>query len=227
MKKLIAIAVSPIVAFGMYAAPAFADGDVTVTNVNNGTVSNMVISSASTGGNEAGGSYGGDGGNGGSVRNYGGEQDVSDSTLGAGGNGGNGAIGGTIYTGDAGSLASVTNVINSNDVEVDRCACNEVEGDDDGNDVVANVNTGASQNMVFAKARTGWNGAEGSSGGEGGRGGSVKNGSEGSQNVDDTTTGTGGAGGNGGAGGYVETGLAVSETAVVNVLNTNVVRIRR
>jgi len=199
--------------------PPPAHGDDTVENDNEATVYNEVVALANTGGNGAGGSEGGNGGRGGDIRNNG--DDVDDSSTGNGGNGGSGDVGGTIYTGNANANAGVINDVNSNDTEINRCACN---GTEDGDVVVMNRNRAMVGNGVYAGANTGENGADGSSGGEGGNGGDIDNNGD---DVDDSTTGSGGTGGSGSLGALIQTGHANSNAGVINVVNRNVTRILR
>ena len=97
MKKVIAI--SSAIAFVLSVTPAFACGEngcghhrsnnITVSNENYASVSNTVSTSANTGDNNA------NGGN-------------------ASGKHSTGGNGGEIWTGDAGALSSVVNIVNSN-----------------------------------------------------------------------------------------------------------------
>lgn len=211
------LAIAPVFAF----ADASDNGHTNVTNVNEGVVTNMLWASASTGGNGANGGNGGTAGNGGSVN--GGDDNAM---AGNGGKGGNGGMGGIVGTGDAMASVVVANELNSNETEIDRCACNDSEeGSDDndvlGNDNVTNVNFGAVVNMGGAKAKTGKNWVDGGTAGNGGTAGSVNGGD------DDATAGEGGAGGNGGAGGDVQTGAATTVVGAVNLVNWNWTRIVR
>ena len=197
-----------------------AHGDDTVINDNEAYVGNVVMAGANTGGNDAGGSYGGNGGRGGDIRNSG--DDVDDSTTGNGGNGGSGDVGGTIYTGNANANAGAINDVNSNDTEINRCGECDVE---DGDVVVVNTNRAMVRNGVGAMANTGENGADGSYGGEGGNGGDIDNND--GDDVDDSTTGDGGTGGPGGPGALIQTGHANANAGVINVVNRNLTRILR
>ena len=200
------------------------DDDVTVTNNNDAVVLNGVIASSDTGGNGAGGARGGNGGDGGDIDNDG--DDVDDSTTGNGGNGGhaNGVdSGGLVSTGNAGANAGVLNVVNSNATSVNRCGCDREGGN--GDVTVRNQNRAFVGNLVVADADTGDNWAGGARGGNGGNAGDIDN-YEG-DDVDDSTTGNGGHGGAGGEGGTVYTGYALADAGAVNVVNTNLTRVRR
>ncbi|OGG48500.1 hypothetical protein A2678_03305 [Candidatus Kaiserbacteria bacterium RIFCSPHIGHO2_01_FULL_53_31] len=218
-------------ALGMLAVatPAFASGhghdrggnDVSVTNNNSAVVINHTDASASTGGNYAGGSEGGNGGDTG-------EAEVEDgggnaATSGNGGTGGDGSDGGYIDTGDATATAGSLNVVNSNLTRVtgDDCGC---EGDRGGDTSVRNHNRGLVVNHTDASADTGDNKAKGSEGGNGGDTGEAEVEDGGGNSAD---SGNGGAGGDGGIGGTVLTGSAVATSRSVNVVNTNITRIRR
>ncbi len=118
---------------------------VYITVVNSGTIQNSTAASASTGGNYAGGSYGGeggeagDGGNGGDAEVYGGgfewcgECGSGSDSAAAGGNGGTGGsahggnagAGGYVETGDAIAEAGSANELNNTDVVVEGCGCEE------------------------------------------------------------------------------------------------------
>ncbi|TSC62755.1 MAG: PE PGRS family protein [Parcubacteria group bacterium Gr01-1014_48] len=229
VKKVTAAALAVVLAAA--ALPVFADGDVLVENNNSALVTNVVTSSANTGWNWAGGSYGGRGGRGGDIANDGGVQNVDDSSTGDGGNGGNAGVGGEVDTGDALANATLTNTVNDNDTEVDLCGCDPEHptGEHEGHHVtVRNTNTASVDNLVAADADTGDNEAEGSHGGEGDRGGDIYNGSssEGVQNVDGSSTGNGGKGGTGDAGGLVTTGHSTSNASATSVTNRNVTRIK-
>ncbi|TSC62756.1 MAG: hypothetical protein G01um101448_458 [Parcubacteria group bacterium Gr01-1014_48] len=201
----------------------------TVINNNDATVTNVVLSSANTGGNWAGGSYGGRGGRGGDIANDGGVQDVNDVDTGNGGNGGDAGLGGEVNSGNATANATLTNTVNDNDTNIDRCSCT---GGGHGGDVtVRNGNVARVGNVLGALADTGDNEADGSYGGEGGQGGDVYNGG-GNQNVsgneeEPSTTGNGGNGGKSSDGGLVTTGNSASNASSTNVVNRNVTRIKR
>ena len=197
------------------------DGNDTVTNNNSAMVSNNIVIGANTGGNWAGGSYGGEGGDGGDVVN-GDDGDVEDSNTGRGGAGGDAAEGGTIISGDISMDLEVTNRVNYNLTEIDRCACS---GEGDGDVRVRNINSALVANSTLAMANTGLNDAEGSYGGEGGDGGDIINNEDG--DVEDSNTGNGGNAGAGGAGGFVQTGNSEVRTSLVNRINENITRIMR
>ncbi len=225
-KKLIALfATLPVATLGV-AGLALADGDVTVENYNSAYVYNEVVTVANTGSNTASGGNGGMAGNGGAVLNS------SDGNMGGnGGNGGKGGNGGMVMTGNADAGTQIDNIVNTNDTEIDRCACN---GDEDGNDTVLNVNGyGEGEewytyvgNYVGTVADSGYNNTDGGNGGDAGNGGNVE------ESDDDNAGGAGGNGGNGGnagggeAGG-VTTGYASGWTSITNLINYNLTRILR
>lgn len=204
------------------AAPAFASGggeldvevdnDVTIEVANFGAVINNTSAEASTGGNYAGGSEGGEGANGGSGGS--GEEADADADAdgddadadaeanggnggngGAGGEGGAGGVGGTVSTGDAEANAGTMNVVNSNDIKVEGCGCDAVDLDDaeDFDDADVDVdneveiglfNGGFVLNNTDAYAKTGWNAAGGSDGGNAGEGGNGGEGDEADADAD-------------------------------------------
>src|SRR3989344_5451554 len=126
---------------------------------------------------------------------------VTSSNTGA--NDADGGDGGTVNTGDASSSSSVGNVVNSNATDVDRdCGCR-------GDVRVRNQNRGAVLNGVQTGSDTGWNDSNG------GTSGASANG----LGNDDNTA-------EGGKGGSVTTGNARSRSGVVNVVNTNLTRVR-
>src|SRR3989344_3619337 len=151
-----------------------------------------------------------------SVRNT---VNVSAST---GGNGANGGEGGVIYTGNAYAGSLINNDVNYNETNVDvDCDC---EGDVD--DVtVTNHNSASVNNNVDVRARTGHNEANGGDAGcdcvGGGDGGNVNH------SEDHNAGGNGGNAGHGGWGGYINTGDAEAGSGIVNLVNTNITRIRR
>jgi hypothetical protein len=233
VKKIAAVSVMLPFALALFAMPALADnddeGNVYVENTNVAVVVNQAGSAANTGGNLALGSYGGDGGDGGDIYAGGGECDdcdeVEESHTGNGGNGGNGGLGGTVVTGDANANTKVINKVNYNETNIDRCGCDDPEGGDvEGDDYVGNVNVAFVANSAGSLANTGLNLADGSYGGNGGNGGDIS--SSGGE-VEESGTGDGGQGGEGSDGGFVLTGVANSETKVVNIVNKNVTWIRR
>ncbi|MDA3840524.1 MAG: hypothetical protein PF572_05510 [Patescibacteria group bacterium] len=219
-------------------------GSDVVINDNEAFVMNRVSSSANTGGNTAGGSYGGDGGDAGDIRTRG---DVNQSSTGNGGVGGDGNTGGTVYTGNAYASTSLYSEVNSNTSSIDRCSCGGDDCCDEGHVVVYNRNRAIVMNDASSWANTGDNMAEGSYAGRGGDGGTInpedrfmprpagvdieekgaENGDDDDGRVDESMTGEGGAGGNAGAGGLVETGESRSSTTYVNVVNRNLTRILR
>lgn len=206
-------------------------------------VMNEVETAANTGGNLADGSYAGTGGDGGGIENSDGEQDVEGTTTGTGGDGGNSGFGGAIQTGNALAETSITNNINSNIIRVDDCGCL-------GSTSLSLLRIRTHDfaflgNRARTSANTGENDALGSYAGTGGDGGEIENGDnddhhgpektngngndhddDASQEVDDSTTGNGGAGGDSSDGGSVLTGLATSRTSIVNLINSNLIRVR-
>ncbi|MBS3903140.1 MAG: hypothetical protein KGZ30_02055 [Anaplasmataceae bacterium] len=209
MKKvLVGALIASVATFGV-ASSALAFDGIFVKNNNGASVTNQVMVSASTGGNDANGGYAGNGGAGGSVNSS-----DSENVGGNGGAAGDGGMGGGVQTGDAVAAAEIANVVNSNDVEVDACGCNV--------DLIkVRNNNGASlANQLYVKAKTGYNNADGGNAGSAGDAGSVNS------SNDQNTSGNGGNSGNGGAGGVVITGVAQSISAIANVINSNIVRIR-
>ncbi len=231
MKKLLAS--STVLAMLVSVTPALAYGGWTgIHNNNNATIGNTVVVGANTGGNTANGNNGGNGGNGGNVWNS-----DDDNTGGNGGNGSYGGNGGAIYTGSATAGAVVENDVNSNLAVVNNCGCenrcdpcydpcqdecDSCQWREDGTEV-NNYNHATVWNNVVVGANTGGNIANAGRGGDGGHGGDV-----GQYDPDDNNTGgNGGAGGHGGNGGIITTGWSDSYAQVVNVVNTNITRIRR
>jgi len=192
------------------------------------TVLNGANTSANTGGNMADGSYAGSGGNGGDIENNSGEQDVEGATTGTGGNGGNAGAGGLVQTGDALAVSSIANSVNSNIVRVDACGCDQTNS----RVRVRTHDFAMVGNLARTRANSGTNDALGSYAGTGGNGGDIDNGTrhgEGDdedQEVDDAITGNGGAGGTSDAGGTVVTGAATTRAEIINMVNTNRIRIR-
>lgn len=205
-------------------------------------IMNDVHTTANTGNNLADGSYAGSGGDGGDIENGNGEQDVEGSATGNGGGGGDAGLGGAVQTGDALAESGVANTVNSNIVRVDGCGCN-------GSITLGRVRVQTHDfaflgNRVGTAANTGGNDALGSYAGEGGSGGDIENGDgygenhheskggdgdgdgDADQEIDDSTTGTGGDGGASDAGGSVLTGNATTRASIVNLVNSNRIRIR-
>lgn len=210
--KALAGVLLPAVALGLFASPALAyqqSGDTTnvvVTNSNNAAVSNSVVTSANTGGNQANGGKGGKGGNSGD----------SGSFAGNGGNGGYGGEGGDAGNGAKGG--------NGGDADVD--------GDNGGNHGCGNGhdwkkswnddddhdwNNCGDDDDDAGEAYGGF-GGDGGNGGMGGEGGDGAMGGEGGNTGD---TGNGGNGGAGGDGGSILTGDAYVEVNIANAVNTN------
>ena len=215
MKKF--IAGMSILALIAVASPASAtwwdwnNSDINVNVTNGAYVKNDVDTTASTGGNSA---NGGDAGN----TTYGGNVRHSDDRNTAGNtSNANAGSGGTVVTGDAVATSNVGNDVNSNDVKIKVvCGCeNNVD------DVNVNLNNGAKvKNYVDTKAKTGHNDANGGNAGNQTTGGNVR------YSDDDNTAGNT-SNANAGSGGVVVTGWADAYSTVVNVVNSNVVRIRR
>jgi hypothetical protein len=171
------------------------DNEVKISVANFAVVSNTTTSSASTGGNYAGGAEGGDGAQGGEGDEGGNADADADSNGGdadaianggdggkggKGGNGGDAGVGGTITTGDAEANSGVMNVVNSTDIEVEGCGCDSGVGYDEDNvdDIEVDnevkielLNAGIVSNTTDAYAKTGWNVAAGVEGGDAGQGG--------------------------------------------------------
>ena len=230
MKKFAILSLALVTALAFTVAPAFAG--TFVFNSNSAVVGNHVSSSADTGDNYAGGSEGGNGGDAGDIENDGGVGVISGADTGNGGNGGAGGIGGAVGTGDATAGAEVINVVNSNATEIDNCGCEPTEEEvveEQGSHftLVKNRNRAIVFNGVEAKADTGDNAAKGSEGGNAGDAGDIENENAQSGTVINGTTGNGGNGGAGSDGGFVQTGAAVSGARAVNIVNTNLTRIRR
>ncbi|TSC86580.1 MAG: hypothetical protein G01um10148_566 [Parcubacteria group bacterium Gr01-1014_8] len=174
------------------------DNSVYIKVSNSGTIYNETKAKADTGDNDAGGSYGGDGGSAGDGGD-GGEADVeggvnwcgecsdgsdSEANGGDGGNGGdsNGGDagpGGLVDTGDADANAGTVNTLNTTDIAVEGCGCEDDQDEcgcippwlrrDVDNSVRVKVhNDGTINNETKAKADTGDNDAGGSYGGDGG-----------------------------------------------------------
>lgn len=237
INKTAAIAAAVTMVFGslLVAAPAFADVNSSYIKIeisNNGTITNTTSAKASTGGNWAGGSEGGNGGSGGDVEAGKGDNNNGGATAGDGGNGGDASAGGLVETGDANADAGSVNELNTNDVSVKTGYHSDMNSSKLKIELDNGCGCGSSSinNTTRAKARTGGNNAEGSEGGKGGRGGDVEaNGgwfSSSDYNNGGATAGEGGNGGEGGLGGEVVTGEATSNSGAINVLNTNLVRVR-
>lgn len=203
-------------------------------------VMNETETAANTGNNLADGSYAGAGGEGGGIENNGGGQDVEGSATGNGGTGGNAGLGGAVQTGDALAVSSIANTVNSNVVRVDSCDCDGTLG----RVRVRTHDFAFVGNRAMTAANSGDNAAMGSYAGEAGDGGAIENGDdrghgghndtrengndddEADQEVDDSTTGAGGNGGASDAGGSVLTGTATTRASIVNLVNSNRIRIR-
>ena len=213
------------------------DNSVNIAVSNSGVIFSVTTSSSNTGGNKAGGSYGGD--------------------AGSGGNGGDGGPGGLVDTGDAEANSGSLNTLNSVEIDVQAadCGCNDGHqshgwgrrGDTDidnsvnlalsnEGEILSLTDAGANSGDNKAKGSYGGDGSYGGNGGEGGRAkvegggfwdwndnfhGSIANGGDGGQG------GEGGNGGDGDVGGTVRTGRAESNSGSINVMNSTIVRVTR
>ena len=217
MHKIIATATGLAMAFS--AMPAFANGegwhwwssnDITVDNYNKASVSNTVVTSASTGGNSADGGNAYNSVSGGSVY-----YSDDDNTAGNGRNKAVGGDGGFIYTGNAIATSLVVNDVNNTTTKIKAdCGCK-------GDITVTNKNKAYVTNAVITDADSGDNTADGGKAKNRVSGGSVE------WSSDDNIAGNDGNKAHGGNGGEVWTGNADSLASVVNVVNTTVTRIRR
>src|SRR3989344_5042032 len=150
------------------AAPSFAainSSYIKIEAKNSGHITNYTSSKAETGGNTAEGSFGGQGGSGGDVEaeyeGDGGYDGANGNNGGAiagnGGNGGNASDGGLVTTGDADSVATTSNGLNTTDVELNvdgdmNSTKLKIEAD---NDKGCECNT--IDNKTRSRARTGGN----------------------------------------------------------------------
>jgi hypothetical protein len=212
------------------------DGNTTVNNNNSANVQNNVDVSANSGANHASTGGTGNGGDSGDLENENeagsDHNDVVGSGSGDAGNGGD-TNGSTILTGNAEAGALVYNDVNSNRTSVDRCGCEDLDGDDDDDDndgdvEVRNRNDATVLNTLNVRANTGWNSATTYGAGNGGDSGEVENDNEwfsDHNDVVDSGTGDGGDGGNEN-GSFIDTGNASAGSAVVNIVNRNVTRVR-
>ncbi|MEN9922012.1 MAG: hypothetical protein RL097_288 [Candidatus Parcubacteria bacterium] len=220
-----------------YQAAAFmGSGDEDRTEIrteNKADVHNDVSVVAKTGSNEAEGGEGGDGEEGG---------DATRGTAGAGGHGGRGGDGGAITTGVASALGTIYNDVNSTRIVVEGCGCDEDPvlsrfmhfGAERDHLDIHTKNEAQVHNGLVVEAKTGHNEVDGGDGGDGEEGGDA--GDRHSRNAwmnwfswwnDENTGGAGGNGGAGGYGGTVETGNAVSDGLIDNIINNTVVRTSR
>src|SRR3989344_5312042 len=141
-------------------------GDDIVINDNTAIVVNVVGSSANSGDNSSNGGSAGSAGNGGSVIG----SDNDDNTGGNGGNSGNGGNGGTVTTGNASAETTIDNLVNYNDVTIDRCGCGCSRC---GDDIVINSNHGFVANGAGSATNSGTNNTDGGLSCSSGNGGSV------------------------------------------------------
>ena len=181
------------------------DNSVYIKVENDGSIKNETTAKADTGDNWAGGSYGGNGGyagnggDGGRAEVEGGsswcwsccetcggdsgsEANGGDGGNGGDANGGDGGPGGLVDTGDADVSAGSVNTLNTVDIEVEGCGCEDQQDEcgcippwlrrDVDNSVTVKIdNDGRIKNETEAKADTGDNDADGSYGGDGGTAG--------------------------------------------------------
>lgn len=237
-----------VAAFALFAQPASAErggdnnhrgggGDKTEIEVENKetTVKNDVSVTANTGGNSADGGDGGRGGDGG---------DASRGAGGHGGHGGFGADGGLIETGVATAYGTVANDVNSTNIEVEACGCDEDPildrfarffhfNDSEKLEIeIENKDTEVKTDLDV-RANTGRNYADGGDGARGGHGGDALS-DRGPMKLwklwlfmdqAPNTAGHGGHGATGGAGGSVISGEAYADGLVTNVVNRSVVRV--
>ncbi len=208
MKKF--VAGMTILALVVFASPVSAHSwdDIDIDIDNDAYVYNDVDTTANTGSNDA---------NGGSADSYVSSGNIDDdnwdSNTGNDDNDANGGNGGTNDTGYAWALSSVYNGVNYNDVDVDvECGCADDVDIDIDND--AHV-----YNYVDTLANTGGNNANGGSADS-----YVSSGNIDDDNWD-SNTGNDDNDANGGNGGTNNTGDADSESWVVNVVNSNIVRV--
>lgn len=234
MKKTIAYIA--IFAFALSATPALAFGnpwgnggggstsssDISVNTSNSATVTNTVTTKASSGDNT---SNGGDSMSE-TSSSEGGWSQFSNSKKGWNWNNNNnntraesharGGNGGSIATGEAIATTEIENYVNTTETDIeDSCGCEE-----NGNPFfgrrsssrsidVDNDNTANVSNTVETKARSGDNTSNG---------GNAHGHTTGRDGYNDSTAGSGGT---------ITTGRADSFSSVVNVINSNVTRIRR
>jgi len=197
-----------------------------------GTIRNITSSKASTGGNDAEGSYGGRGGRGGDVEaeaEDGGDANGNNggAMAGDGGAGGDASIGGDVRSGRATSVAVTDNGLNDTDIGIDvgnliNSTLIKVEVDNDA------CECNLIDNKTRSRARTGGNDAEGSYGGDGGSGGEVEaeaDGGDANGNNGGAQAGTGGHGGSGDISGEVLSGVADSFASTTNRANISRIRI--
>lgn len=223
MKKVLVGLIS-VATIALLAMPALAGSprhrdsgsDIKVENDNYANVNNTLYVEAYTGPNEANGDDGGNGGGTGSAMASG---YFSDAVSGDGGNGGAGGDGGSVTSGAATANGTLVNVANTNYTKI-KASCRrgctgdiKVENDDNEAFVV---------NYGRVVADTGLNEAKGDDGGNGGGTGSADASWGGA-----AASGDGGNGGSGGDGGTIRSGSSAANGTLVNVVNTNITRIRR
>lgn len=214
MKKIIAMAVFAAFALSASTASAFSFGfggfgsssdlDMKADVNNDAYVKNVVDTTASTGGNSS---------EGGKARNRVKGGDVSDTTA-------NGGSTGDIDTGHATAESWVNNGVNGNEIVVSSdCGC---KGDAD---LKAEVDNNATvKNYVDTKAKTGYNSSLGGKASNKVKSKSASNHWWFGPSTSNSVAGTEATGGDAGE---ITTGDADAYSDVVNVVNTNVVRVRR
>jgi hypothetical protein len=199
MKKVIAIASVFALLASAGVASAFGSSTEVEAEVNNSaTVKNYVDTTASTGGNDA---------NGGSAKSR-----ARVSGYYADGDADSKAVGGDaiITTGNATAKSEVSNFVNTNDVRVTSdCGCSSRRGS---SETEAEVKNRADiKNDVDTEAKTGYNDANG---------GRARSKAKTSDDGDADSEAKGGFA-------DILTGDAKAKAEVVNVVNSNVVRVRR
>lgn len=239
--RVLSVALASMLAmatFSLYTFQAAAYGDHrTSINVSSeASVSNNVSVEADTGDNDAHGSSGGRGGDGG---------DAYRGDGGDGGDAGSGGDGGDVTTGDATAIGTINNDVNRTDIRVEDCGCDEEEDEVievltrlnifDDNDRTLRVATNLDadvRNNLSVEAETGNNEVDGGRGGSGGDGGDVRRDNNRSWlnwlllfEDDSTSGGDAGNGGPGGDGGTVNSGDALADGLVDNVVNRTVIRV--
>lgn len=201
--KLLAIALAGVVAaatFALYTMEASArgqqsdDGDRTSVRIDNAArVSNSVLVGANSGANSAEGGTSGRGAGGGNAVSGGLVSIISSNDGGGGGNSGRGGDGGTIATGPARAIGTVQSDVNSTEVMIESCGCDDhpdvtMHGHhsgfmsrgafllriSDNERLHVNVqNRSGVDNNVAVLANSGLNNADGGNSGRGGEGGNA------------------------------------------------------
>ncbi len=187
-----------VAAFVVLVTPAFASNSPHVVNNNHATVVNNVDTYANTGANTSNGGWA-------SNRIRGSHNNNNDAV---------GSDGGLVVTGNATAGTLVGNAVNSNltAVNANDCGCGR-------NVAVRNHNRAYVVNKVTTEANTGNNGTNGgNANNKVGGGWWYHNGNHNNNNNNDSK---------GGYAGEINSGSAASHTAVVNVVNSNLTRVRR